>query len=546
VLNANGSGATSCILQGVDWVTAHASTIKVANMSLGGGNSPALCTAIANSIAAGVTYVVAAGNSAVDAANTSPANCAGVITVSAFADFDGQAGGLGAPTCRPDGDDTFADFSNFGSVVDIAAPGVCILSTWNDGGYMTESGTSMASPHVTGAVALLKASTGYAGPADGAAVMAALTAQGWTRPQNSECGISGDPDSTHEPILYLGTTCSSVELPTPTPTVTPTPTLTATPSLTPTASATRTPTLPATSTSTRTATATPGGPSPTPAATSTPSPTPIPPLGAVPDGDFETAPVTVGTAPTNFDFETGDLTSWTTTGTVSLDSGGPGGFFAHLNNAASITSAPISLPADAQTLTVDIGFLGPGSCVGVDILYGPTFGSVTSMPADCGSSGWHTKSLNVTQWVGQTVKLRVRAAGTPAVDNAGLLYVVMDRWDVSGSASALPVVVDDGADGHHGSFANGIAPMSGAFVVPAGTVTLSFDRRVATYGGVSVFVHCGATFSSCARVITNDTATPGQWVHKTVDLTPWQGQTIRLEFYNAGQFDLDSLTVTVQ
>jgi subtilisin len=156
VLGNNGSGYTSWIIAGIDWVTARAGTIEVANMSLGCEcSSDAQDKAIANSVAAGVVYAVAAGNSDKDAETFSPANHPDVITVSALADFDGAVGGLAAPTCRADEDDTLANFSNFGALVEVAAPGVCILSTWPGGGTNTISGTSMASPHVAGAAGLL-------------------------------------------------------------------------------------------------------------------------------------------------------------------------------------------------------------------------------------------------------------------------------------------------------------------------------------------------------------------------------------------------------
>jgi subtilisin family serine protease len=161
VLKDDGTGYMSGVIAGVDWATRHASAIQVANMSLGGGNSTALCNAIRNSVNAGVTYVVAAGNSHANARNYSPANCPDAVTVSALADFDGQPGGFGPPTCRVDQDDTLADFSNFGATIELTAPGVCIRSTWINGGYATLSGTSMASPHVAGAAALLASQKRY-------------------------------------------------------------------------------------------------------------------------------------------------------------------------------------------------------------------------------------------------------------------------------------------------------------------------------------------------------------------------------------------------
>ena len=156
VLDHRGSGQISWIVAGIDWVTERANIIDVANMSLGCEcSSSAMNAAIASSVDAGIVYVAAAGNSDKNTSTFSPANHPDVIAVSALADFNGLPGGGASPTCRNDVDDTLADFSNWGSAVDIAAPGVCITSTWRNGGYNTISGTSMASPHVAGAAALL-------------------------------------------------------------------------------------------------------------------------------------------------------------------------------------------------------------------------------------------------------------------------------------------------------------------------------------------------------------------------------------------------------
>ena len=223
VLNNAGSGSWASVACGIDWVTQHASTIKVANMSLGGSgsddgncgnsNNDALHKAICGSVAAGVTYVVAAGNSNADFAGFVPAAYNEVLTVTAEADFNGQPGGGAAATCRTDVDETPADFSNFtiaGSSDEghtIAAPGVCILSTWKGGGYNTISGTSMASPHVTGTAALCIAAGGCSGMTP-AQIRTKLRADAANGPAGY--GFVGDPSnplSTGGPsprTLYYG------------------------------------------------------------------------------------------------------------------------------------------------------------------------------------------------------------------------------------------------------------------------------------------------------------------------------------------------------
>ncbi len=205
VLNTMGSGTEANILCGIDWVTANASTIEVANMSLGSsGTEPtgSGCTtgdafhdAICNSVAAGVTYVVAAGNSSTDARRHVPAAYDEVITVSALADFDGLPGGLAQATCRSDQDDTLASFSNYGSDIDLIAPGVCIYSTHRDGGYRTLSGTSMAAPHVAGAAALYRSANPGVNPSGVSAILKERGVLDWD--------ASDDPDSIKERLLSV-------------------------------------------------------------------------------------------------------------------------------------------------------------------------------------------------------------------------------------------------------------------------------------------------------------------------------------------------------
>lgn len=142
VLDCRGTGSYSDIIAGIDWVTAHAVKPAVANMSLGGGVSKALDAAVERSIASGITYAVAAGNDHRDACKQSPAHAPDAITVGAT-----------------DSADARASFSNYGSCVDIFAPGVRIESAAgdSDAGTKLMNGTSMASPHVAGAAALVLA-----------------------------------------------------------------------------------------------------------------------------------------------------------------------------------------------------------------------------------------------------------------------------------------------------------------------------------------------------------------------------------------------------
>ncbi|MEU5956514.1 S8 family peptidase [Streptomyces sp. NPDC047525] len=152
VLDNNGSGTTAGVIAGIDWVTSNhaAGAPAVANMSLGGGASTSLDNAVKNSIADGVSYAVAAGNEGVNASSSSPARVPAAITVGATSNTDAKA-----------------SWSNYGSVLDIFAPGVSIKAGWNtsDTATNTISGTSMATPHVAGAAAVYLAGHTSATPA---------------------------------------------------------------------------------------------------------------------------------------------------------------------------------------------------------------------------------------------------------------------------------------------------------------------------------------------------------------------------------------------
>jgi subtilisin family serine protease len=178
VLDCYGSGTWSGVIAGLDWVVAHhaADTPAIANMSLGGGANSLVDTAVNSVISDGVTVVVAAGNSASDACLSSPARVPAAITVGATTSADG-----------------IASFSNTGSCVDVLAPGVSVVSTWNSSPTATASlsGTSMAAPHVAGAAALLSPTS---------------PASAWTELKAAATAdaISGLNSSTPNLLLFTG------------------------------------------------------------------------------------------------------------------------------------------------------------------------------------------------------------------------------------------------------------------------------------------------------------------------------------------------------
>jgi subtilisin family serine protease len=194
-------------IKAIEYITKHSDIFDIVNYSIENPYSKLLEKVVSESVKTGIAYIVAAGNFAKNATlTTSPSSNPDVITVSAIGDSDGKCGGLG-PLLNNGRipDDTFADFSNFGPSIDIAAPGVDIISTFNGTDYGILSGTSMAVPHVTGLAALLMIQNPNTSPEE---LKEMIINSGST--SNSECqenkGIgyfSGDVDDIAEPLIVL-------------------------------------------------------------------------------------------------------------------------------------------------------------------------------------------------------------------------------------------------------------------------------------------------------------------------------------------------------
>lgn len=352
VLDCSGSGSNSGVIAGIDWVTSHRVLPAVANMSLGGGASSALDTAVNNSINSGVTYAIAAGNSNANACNYSPARAAAAITVGATTSTDARA-----------------SYSNYGTCLDIFAPGSSITSSWNtsDTATNTISGTSMATPHVAGVAALYLQTNPGASPST---VRNALVSNATANK------VTGAGTGSPNLLLYSIFNAASP---------TATPTRTSTPTFTPTnvGGATNTPSR----TSTRTSTPTSGG------------------TNVVQNPGFESGPNVAWTDTSKGGYEIIDTTR-PRTGAYSA-------YFCDTNSCTDTLEQTITVPTNGTLTYYWYQTSSEGTATTYDYLYvrlystgGTLLTTLRTWSNRNTRNAWSLDTISLGTYAGQTVKLR--------------------------------------------------------------------------------------------------------------------------------------------
>ncbi len=304
------------------------------------------------------------------------------------------------------------------------------------------------------------------------------------------------------------------------------------------------------------------------------------PVAAVASGAYDPSPpngsldgngYAVGTEPTNFDFEAGNLSGWTTIASPFTIQGDPiSGYYGRLGNTAKAVTSAFTVPADAQILIYERQFQGGGTnCLQVKALWGAGFTNTTTLmtiSADCGSSGsWGTIERNITSLAGETIKLEFYATGQVGIDEAGRMSVEAPLWDVTDGAHSnvggtawccTPTVLDDdGPEGNYLRVPNVLNPRTAFFTVPDNALTFIYWRRLGTTSGFHELwawcdpaspAKCGPTeFPTLFPLVNDDTESRGSWVRREIDISWAQGLTLQFEFHAADVFDVDIVGLTL-
>lgn len=260
---------------------------------------------------------------------------------------------------------------------------------------------------------------------------------------------------------------------------------------------------------------------------------------------FEEDEEQVGSPPSNHDFETGDFTGWTTSGTTSVQSGGPTGYFAQLGSSGNIYSSAFDMPGSAQSLEVDIGTLGSSSNgYYIYVLSGSGYSTETLVKsASCSScqGQWNTVAIDPENWRGQSIKLRIRRVlGTIGADNAGLSFETLIGWTTHGLVGQ-----PEGPSDLYAELKSGADIDSPAFTFPSSAQTLSFDRVLPSAGtGLGVRVATGPNYDTWTPVYTESAGASSQpWTTKTINLSDWAGDSIKVRFEGTGTIGIDNAAI---